>query len=264
MIYEPKAHKIVKIQKYTDEVWLFRVKTDINPWPGQFFQVSVLGVGECPLASCSYEKKYVDMLVRKAGNVTNAIFKLKAGDEVYLRGPYGHGYKVDEIKGKNLILVAGGTGVAPVTSLIDYIDKNRDLFGKISIYFAFRDDEHVFLGDRIKKWGKKYDINLCLDKESKKLKAEIGHVPDIMVKKKQNTNNSVALLCGPEGMMNATSNKLNGLGLSNDRIYWNMERRMECGIGNCNRCLIHDVYVCSDGPVFRYDLIKEKIEHEAN
>jgi anaerobic sulfite reductase subunit B len=263
MAFEPKAYKIISIKEYGEDVKLFRVKSNMHPQPGHFIQVSMLGFGESPLASCSFTKEYMDILVRNAGNVTNEMFRLKKGDELFIRGPYGKGYPLEELKGKNLILVAGGTGLAPITSLIEYIDQNSKDFGEITIYFGFRDEGRILLGDRIDKWRKKFNVVMCLDKGKKDKRWEVGYVNEIMMQKKPKVENTIVLMCGPEMMMQNTTNALIKLGLGADKVYWNMERRMECAIGSCGRCLINDLYVCRDGPVFRYDIIKPKLENEA-
>lgn len=263
-MFTPRPYKILDVKTYSEDIKVFKVKTQMNPAPGQFFQVSVLGRGECPLASCSYDKEYVDILVRKAGNVTSAMFDLKKGNTLFLRGPYGNGYHILDLVGKNLILVAGGTGMAPITSLIEYIEQNRSKFGKATIMFGFRDEGHILLKDRISRWRKNFNILVCLDKGKASAECEIGFVHDVMNRHKPDTHDTKAVLCGPEVMMNAVSNTLINLGLPSTDIYWNMERRMECAFGSCGRCFIQDVYVCRDGPVFRYDVIKPRLENEAN
>jgi anaerobic sulfite reductase subunit B len=268
MPYTPTPYKIESIKELTKDVKLFRVKCNLNPRPGQFLQVSIPGIGECPLASCSYNNEKIDLLARNAGNVTSALFQLKKEDKIFIRGPYGRGFHIEALKNHNLIMIAGGTGIAPVTSLIDYVEKNKKDFKKIFIYFGFRNQKYVLLKDRIKKWKKEFNLYIGLsDKIIKKTNEEnfnyeIGFVQDIMEKHKPETENTIALLCGPEPMMNAVTNELNKLGIKNNKIYWSMERRMECGFGNCGRCLIQDVYVCKDGPVFRYDFIKPRIDNE--
>lgn len=262
MIFEPKACKVESIRKYTEDIRLLKVRTNMKIMPGQFFEVSVLGQGECPLASCSYDEKYSDILLRKVGNVTASIFRLEKGQEIYIRGPYGKGYEIEKLRGKDIVLVAGGTGIAPVTSLIEYITKNRKDFGRITIFFAFRDEEHILLMERMKKWQKNFELHLCLDKKGNKIKSEVGRVSDIIEKYKPKAENSSVVLCGPEPMMEEVTKKLNLFGFEDNKIYWNMERRMECAIGSCGRCLLGDLYVCKDGPVFSYDKIKEKIQNE--
>jgi anaerobic sulfite reductase subunit B len=261
MSYLPKEYKIEKIKKETEEVNLFTVKTDIDPEPGQFFQVSIPGVGECPLASCSSNSKEVDMLVRNVGTVTKKMFDLVAGDGVGIRGPYGKGFPIKKLKGKNLVLIAGGTGIAPVTSLIEYAEKNRKQFGKVEIYFGFRSKENILLKERLERWKKKFKVIIALDKAEKGWAGEVGFLNSVILEHNPDKK-SIALLCGPEIMMKLATDSLNKIGIENNKIYWSLERRMECGMGSCGRCLIQDVYVCKDGPVFRYDLIKPKLDNE--
>ncbi len=264
-MYLPRSYKIEGAKKINKDVKLIRIKSPLNPLPGNFFEVSIPGVGECPLVSCSYEPKYLDILMRNAGNVTSKIFELNKGDSIFIRGPYGKGFPIEELKGYNLVFVAGGTGIAPITSFIEYVEKNRKDFGEIFIYFGFRNDEGILLKDKIKRWSKKFKVQICLDEKSKDVFCKKGFVNEIMKKQRPNfdKNKTRALMCGPEPMMKAVSRALNGFGIKDNQIYWSMERRMECAFGSCGRCMIQDVYVCKDGPVFRYDLIKVKLINEA-
>jgi anaerobic sulfite reductase subunit B len=266
MVYKPIPYQIKSIEEFTPDVKLLKVKSSINPKPGQFIMVSIPGIGECPLASCSHNKKYIDLLTRNAGNVTSAIFQLKTKDKIFIRGPYGKGFPIKQFFNKNLVLAAGGTGIAPVTSLINYIEMNRKKFKDIYIYFGFRNPQYILLKEKIKNWRKKFHLTICLDQDDKsgKLKCEKGFVHNILRKHKSKfkLDNAVAVLCGPEIMMQSVTQVLNKLGLEENHIFWSMERRMECGFGNCNRCLLQDLYVCKDGPVFSYDIIKPRLENE--
>ncbi len=262
MTYQLKPHKIKSIKKYIEDVKMFQLDSKLNPKPGQFFELSILGVGECPLASCSYNPQQIDMLIRNAGGVTNALFNLKKGDSVFIRGPYGKGFPLKELEGKNLIMMAGGTGIAPITSLINYAEQNMQKFKSIKIYFGFRNEDYILLKDKIDKWKKIFNVTITLDEKSKNPEYSYGFVHQLIEKEKPDLNNTLVLMCGPEIMMSSCTSTLNKLGLKNNQIYWSMERRMECGFGNCGRCLIQDVYVCKDGPVFRYDFIKPRLDNE--
>lgn len=262
MTYLPKEYKIEKIIKYTEDVKLFRIKCNINPMPGSFFEVSVPGVGECPLASCSYNKNYIDLLTRNAGNVTSKMFQLRKNDKVFIRGPYGKGFPIEKLKGKNLILVAGGTGIAPVTSMIEYVEKNKKNFGDVFIYFGFRNEDYILLKERIDKLKRMFNVFVCLSDDLSCKNYEKGFVHEIVKKNKPKLKNTVAVMCGPDVMMEAVTRELNKMGLKNNNLYWSLERRMECAFGSCGRCQIQDVYVCRDGPVFRYDKIKQKLDNE--
>ena len=260
--YMPKKFKIKSVKKYTNDVNLFKVKCNLSPKPGTFLEVSIPGVGECPLASCSYDNKYVELLTRNVGKVTSAMFNLDAGDSIQIRGPYGKGFPLEKLKGKNLIMVAGGTGIAPITSMINYVEKNRKNYGKVWIYFGFRNERCILLNDRIEKWKEKFHLHVGLTQDKETHKYEKGFINEIMEKHKPKTKNTVALLCGPEGMMETVTEELHKLGITNNKVYWSLERRMECGFGSCGRCQIQDVYVCKDGPIFRYDIIKPRLNNE--
>lgn len=262
MSYLPKPHKIESIKKYTPEVKLFRIKCNLNPSPGTFLEISVPGIGEAPLASCSHSKDYLELLTKNAGNVTSAMFNLKKGDNIFIRGPYGKGFPLEDLKNKNLILIAGGTGIAPITSMINYIEQNRKDFKKIFIYFGFRDEKNILLKERIKRWEKEFSVHIGISNDPNCHKHEIGFVNQIIEKHKPSIENTIALMCGPEIMMKEATLELNFLGIPNSKIYWSLERRMECAFGSCGRCQIQDLYVCKDGPIFRYDKIKSRLDNE--
>lgn len=262
MSYQPQPYKITSVKNYTPDVKLFKIKCNLNPSPGTFVEVSISGIGECPLASCSHNKNYLELLIKNAGNVTSAIFNLKKGDNIFIRGPHGKGFPIEELENKNLILIAGGTGIAPITSMVNYIELHKKSFRKIFIYFGFRDEENILLKERIKKWEKEFKLFVGLSSDSDSHEYEKGFINEIMEHHKPTIKNTVALLCGPEPMMSAATEELSKLGLQNKNIYWSMERRMECAFGSCGRCQIQDLYVCRDGPIFRYDVIKSRLENE--
>ncbi len=262
MSYQPIPYKITSIKNYTPDVKLFKIKCGLNPAPGTFVEISIPGIGECPLASCSHTKGYLELLTRNAGNVTSAIFNLKKNDTILIRGPHGKGFPIEELKNRNLILIAGGTGIAPITSMINYIEQNKKSFKKIFIYFGFRDEQCILLKERIEKWKKEFNLFIGLSSDPNSHKYEKGFINEIMERHKPDIKNTAALLCGPEAMMDCATKELNSLGLQNKNIYWSLERRMECAFGSCGRCQIQDLYVCKDGPIFRYDKIKPRLDNE--
>jgi len=262
MSYQTKLYKILSVKNYAKDVRLFKIKCSLNPSPGTFVEMSVPGIGECPLASCSHNKDYLELLTKNAGNVTSAMFNLKKGDSIFIRGPYGKGFHLEEIKGKNLILIAGGTGIAPITSIINYIEQNKLDFKKIFIYFGFRDEKNILLKERIKKWEKEFEVHVGLSEDPNCHKHEVGFINKIIENHKPTIENTAALLCGPETMMDCATKELNVLGIKNENIYWSLERRMECAFGSCGRCQIQDLYVCKDGPIFKYSEIKPRLDNE--
>lgn len=265
MTYLTKPFEIMGVKILAPDVKLLRVKSGLNPEPGEFLEVSIPGIGECPLASVVYNQREIELLIRNVGNVTNKIFELKPFDKINIRGPYGKGFPLKKLEGKNLILIAGGTGIAPITSLIDYIEKNRKKFGEVFIFFGFKNKKNILLKERIKEWVGKFNVTVCIDKPDSltcNLKCETGFVHEVLDKRELPKNQTFALICGPEIMMKCVTEVLDNHGLKINKIYWSLERRMECGLGMCNRCLIQDKYVCKDGPVFRYDIIKPRLENE--
>jgi anaerobic sulfite reductase subunit B len=262
MTYQPKPYKIESIKTYTNTVKLFRIKSALNPMPGTFLEVSVPGIGEAPLASCSHNKKYIELLTKNAGNVTQGIFNLKKSDTIFIRGPHGHGFPIQELENKNLILIAGGTGIAPITSMINYIEQNKKDFKKIFIYFGFRDEKNILLKEKIKKWEREFELHVGLSADSNSHEYEKGFIDKIIEHHRPTIRNTVALLCGPESMMKCATKELNKLQIKNSQIFWSLERRMECAFGSCGRCQIQDLYVCKDGPIFRYDKIKSRLDNE--
>jgi len=247
---------IGKITKQTADEFLFRFDVKVNHDPGQFFQCSRLGEGESAISICSYDKDYLELSIRTVGNVTKALCELKVGDKVGLRGPYGHGYEMDLFKGKDLIIIGGGSGVAPVRGILEFVMKNRGDFGKVSAFFGFRGEKDVLFGEDFKKWeGKDISVEIALcEKCLLETKATVGFVTDILGDVQANEN-TVAFLCGPPIMIVNTVKMLLGKGFTKSQIYVSEERHMKCGVGRCGHCMIGGKYCCTDGPVFRYDEI---------
>jgi anaerobic sulfite reductase subunit B len=258
----PKKYEITKVEKNSEDVNLYRVNYKENPSPGTFIEVGIPGTGESPITTCSYSKDHLDLLIKNAGKVTNEIFKLKKGDSIWIRGPYGTGFPISDLKGKTLIMIAGGTGVATLASMIEYVEENRSDFEEIIIYFSFRNDENILLDKKIDRWEKKFNMHIGLSRDKDPEEYEKGKLTEIIDRHKPDTENSMVLICGPEGLMKVATDKLNELGVPNRNIFWSMERRMECAIGECGRCQLQELYVCEDGPIIRYDIVKPRLENE--
>jgi len=258
LIYEAKKYKIKDVWPETSDNFLFKIKTRINPQPGQFVEVSIPGIGEAPISGASYNKHELDLNVRVVGNVTNALINLKKGDKVHLRGPYGHGYPMGDFKGQDLILIGGGCGVAPLRGIIEFIDKHRMDYGEIHLFFGFRTPEDVLFKEEMDKWSSKYHLNLSVDKTegSNPFNCPVGFVTEILKKAELPTHNSVIMICGPPIMMDKTIVILESKGFNDKQIWVSLERHMKCSNGKCGHCMVNGKYVCIDGPVFRYDEVK--------
>ncbi|MAF20433.1 MAG: hydrogenase [Parcubacteria group bacterium] len=263
-IYQPFKIKIDKIEKHSRDVKLFRLVGDFSKnkdgtvfMPGQFVLASHFGYGEAPfgIASSPYQDSYIDLIIRKTGILTSALHQLKAGDEIFMRGPYGNGFPVDFISGKDLVMVTGGCGIPPIAALIEYINAHRDRFGRVYLIYGARTPADLLIKDKLKQWEDKIKVLLTVDKPAKDWSGYVGMVSELVDEIKIDSLDAVAAMCGPGPMIDALEKILRPLGISDRRIFVSMERKMQCGIGKCQHCVVGDKYVCQDGPVFYYDQI---------
>ena len=227
--------------------------------PGQFVLVGKIGYGESPLGPLSspYEDKYIEIAVRRTGTVTNYLHSLKKGDEIDLRGPYGNGFPIDFMEGKDVVMATGGCGIPPISALTEYIVKNKEKFGRIYVLYGARSPEEILMKDKIEEWREKgIKVILTIDKPADGWDGPVGFVTDLVKEIEINEANAVATMCGPGPMMDALEKVFRPLGISDRRIFVSMERKMQCGVGKCQHCTTGSKYVCLDGPVFNYDEIE--------
>jgi len=251
--YMPEIVKIEKVIKEAEDIVVLRVKHSFEYSPGQFSQISLFGIGEAPFGICSYSKNYLEFCIKSVGSLTNMLQNLKSGDTVGIRGPYGNGYPIKEMFKRNVIIIAGGTGLAPTRSAIQFIEQNRDKFGEVNLFLGFRSPEEIIFKKDIEEWKKKFNVKITLDKADSSWKGNVGLITSLIEKSKISKENSIVIMCGPPVMLKFTGQLLNKMGFSDDQIYISLERMMKCGIGKCGRCMVKGKYVCKDGPVFRYD-----------
>ncbi|OGZ35996.1 MAG: hypothetical protein A3A94_00250 [Candidatus Portnoybacteria bacterium RIFCSPLOWO2_01_FULL_43_11] len=266
-LYLPFKVKIVKTETLSHNVKLFRLKKDKGKFskdkndlvftPGQFVLISLFGYGESPFgpASSPYESSYIDVVIRGVGTLTEALHNLKQGDEIFMRGPYGNGFPLKFIEGKDMVLVTGGCGIPPIAALIEYVRANRNKFGGVYLIYGAKTPADLLMKDRLKKWEKDIKVLLTVDEPDKEWKGYVGMVTELIDDIKINAKNAVASMCGPGPMMGALEKILRPLGISDRRIFVSLERKMQCGIGKCQHCATGDKYVCQDGPVFYFDQI---------
>ena len=254
---EIKFLPIDKITQQTEDEFLFRFDVPINHDPGQFFQCSLLGIGEAAISICSYSKEYFEMSIRAVGNVTKKLCAMKTGDKIGLRGPYGRGYPISILEGNNAIIIGGGSGVAPVRGIIEYIKKHRNKFENVDLFLGYRAEKDILFGDNFEEWNKsRMYVNLALSDKHNHPTAIKGYVTHLMENHDAvaNNENKVAFVCGPPVMIKAVCDKLiTEKGFNKDQIYLSEERHMKCGVGRCGHCMIKGKYCCTDGPVFRYN-----------
>ena len=263
----PKIGVVTDIRVDTPDVKTFRVigldgKKVFEHIPGQCAMLSVPGVGEgmFSITSSPTNEEFMEFSIKKCGQLTDYLHSLEVGDEITVRGPYGNHFPVeDKLKGKNLLFIAGGIGLAPLRSVINYVLDNRSDYGTVDILYGSRSkDDLVQLKEIQDVWMKTEGVNvyLTIDREQEGWDGHVGFVPAYLKELGFDTNKT-ALLCGPPIMIKFCLASLIEMGFSKEQVYTTLELRMKCGIGKCGRCNIGSKYVCKDGPVFRCDEIDE-------
>ena len=263
----PLVGVITDIRKDTEDVKTFRVvgtdgKKLFKHMPGQCAMVSIPGVGESmfSITSSPTNQEYMEFSIKKCGCVTEVIHSLEVGAQVTVRGPYGRNFPVEEdLKGKDLLFIAGGLGLAPLRSVINYVRHYRENYGKVVIVYGARSKDDLVDIDEIRnEWvnEKDFEVYLTIDKAQEGWDGHVGFVPSY-VKEIGLDSNMTAILCGPPIMIKFTLAGLLELGFEKERVYTTLELRMKCGVGKCGRCNVGDKFVCKDGPVFRMDQLEE-------
>ena len=236
---------------------------DFRYTPGQFAEISLIGKGECPIgiASSPTEKGSIKFTIKKMGTVTNGFHNCEEGDIIGVRGPYGNGWPIEEMMGKNIVIIGGGFAFSTLRSLGIYMLDNRyrQNYGEITIIYGNRDSGEVLYKEILEEWEKRDDVNLVLtiDREEEGWTREVGFVAAIVKKIAPSPDNAIATVCGPPIMIKTAVAELIDLGWKDEQILNSLEMRMKCGIGKCGRCNIGNKYVCLDGPVFSLAELKE-------
>ncbi len=226
--------------------------------PGQFVMLSVFGVGEAPISITSGpdEKGFVELCVRRAGRVTGALHGLDENSRVGVRGPYGNGYPLEVMEGGNLLIVAGGLGIAPLRSLIRYVLWRRDRFKEVSIGYGARDPDSVLFSGEMQNLVLRRDITCMLSVDSLPedsfWQGHVGRVTELLDRFNMPLEDTSVAICGPPVFYKFVLDKLLALGYSKGNIYMSLERRMECGLGKCGHCVVGHKYTCIEGPIFTY------------
>lgn len=262
-IYLPHLMEVEKITNEAPGVKTFRLKfkneEEGNAFEfhaGQFGEYSVFGEGESTfcIASSPTRKGYIECTFRQAGRVTTGLSKLEEGATIGFRGPFGNTFPMDEWKGKNLVFVAGGIALPPMRCVIWNALDLRKNFKDITIVYGAKSVDDLVYKDELTEWAARPDVNLVTTVdpggETPDWKGEVGFVPSVLEKVAPNSENTVAIVCGPPIMIKFTFPVLEKLGFKDENIYTTLENRMKCGIGKCGRCNVGKLYVCKDGPVF--------------
>jgi len=260
--FQFKSFKIVDKSEPVPEISLFTMRGKINFQPGQFFQVALPHLGEATFAACGdpQDKRKFQFCIRASGSTTNQMVKLLPGDEFLVRGPYGNTWPIGKLIGKNVVLVAGGMGLIPLKPLMHELLRYKKEFKKLAFFAGFRTPQHVLFNEELHAWSKKFDyFKVAVEKSEKGWWGETGMITELIDRMKFDPTNTIVLMCGPDVMFKFVNQVLQNKGIKDDQIYLSMERRMECGVGLCQHCNIGKYLVCRDGPVFRWDQIKEEV-----
>jgi len=268
-IYYPRQAKLKNIKEETPTIKTYQFELDkkLKFKAGQFMQLTVPGVGEAPFtpSSAPGEVKKMEITIMKTGKVTDKLHnEVKLGDTLALRGPFGKGYPMDKFEGKEVLIVGGGVGLAPLRALIYALFDRIEKIKKIHICYGARSPVDQCFKDEYGKWEKKkkVSVDLVIDKPHCDWKGKVGLVTcllekDYLSRSGVDIKNAYAVSCGPEIMLKFVTFKLLDVGFKPEQIYLSMNRRMSCGVGKCARCNIGPYYLCKDGPDMCYADIKD-------
>lgn len=260
-VYLPYSSKILDIICHTDIDYTFRMEYEGEVAPGQFFEVSIPKYGEAPISVSGIGENYIDITIRKVGRVTDAIHTLKPGQSLFLRGPYGNGFDLDNFKGKEIIVAAGGTGLAPVKGIVDYFSDNKDEAKNTTLICGFKSPSDILFKEDLKRWKNRINTILTVDEGDKDYEGRVGliteYIKDIEI---ENIDEANVVVVGPPMMLKFTLKEFLDMGIKKENIWVSYERKMCCGIGKCGHCKIDDTYVCLDGPVFNYTKAEELVD----
>jgi sulfhydrogenase subunit gamma (sulfur reductase) len=266
--YMPEMATVTRIIEETPNIKSFQVvfndKEKMKAFkfqPGQVGQLSVFGAGESTFVINTPPTRmdYLQFSVMKAGEVTGALHNLYEGDQIGVRGPLGNYFPYEKMKGKNILFIGGGIGMAPLRTLILYMLDNRADYKDITIIYGARTPADLCFKEDVKEWESRKDVNLILtvDAQFPGWEKRVGFVPTVLKETAPKPDNTVAITCGPPIMIKFVLEGLAELKFPDDQIITTLEKRMKCGIGLCGRCNIGHKYVCKDGPVFSLRELKE-------
>jgi NAD(P)H-flavin reductase len=233
--------------------------------PGQFNMLYLPGVGEVPISIMSDpdERDGIGHTIRAVGRVTRGLAALEPGDALGLRGPFGRGWPLREISGRDVVLVTGGLGCAPAVSVIHYVLRRRERYGKLVIIQGVKHADELIWREQYARWAKlpETQVLVAADEGAALWPWHVGRVTELFALARFDAANAVAMMCGPEGMMRVSAEQLLARGLPETSLYLSMERNMQCGVGRCGHCQFGGAFVCRQGPVFAWRDVRPLFTH---
>lgn len=271
-LYLPVPATIIGLKRFTDREKLFTLQLQsgrpFRHTPGQFVQVSVMGIGEAPISVSSppVEDDRFELCVRAVGAVTRKLHTLNVGDTLYVRGPFGQGFEkdiLDGMIGKHLLFIAGGLGLAPLRSLIHHVIEEKDLYKRISILYGCKTPGDRLFKEELNTMSRmngNMQFLQIVDSPDSLWQGRVGVITDLIPEVAPDPDDTVAVIVGPPVMYKFVLSSLKSLKIPEDKIYMSLERRMKCGVGKCGHCQMEGFYVCQEGPVFNYAEVKDTEE----
>lgn len=258
-LYLGQLATVTAVRPLTDKEKLFDLELPSGPLghaPGQFVEVSVFGYGEAPIsvASSPTAPGAFQLCVRNVGAVTGALHRLEAGAKVGIRGPFGRGFPLERLRGRDILFVAGGLGLAPLRSLIHYTFDRRHEFGHLTILIGARTPSELLFRDEFETWERRHDVDVhvTVDRADEAWSGHVGVITTLFPKVALDPKTATVVIVGPPVMYRFALAETFAKGVPGDQVYVSLERRMKCGVGKCGHCQMNGVYVCQKGPVFSY------------
>lgn len=259
--YIPFQSEVKEIIQHTEIEYTFRMSFHGEVKPGQFFEVSIPKYGEAPISVSGIGDGMVDLTIRKVGKVTGKIFEHYEGNSLLMRGPYGNGFDLENYKGKEIVVIAGGTGLSPVKGIVDYFSSHQEEALGVTLIAGFKSPQDVLFKEDFAKWEKNIRVIQTVDTAPEGYTGSVGmvtkHIPDLPLK---NSSDTVFITVGPPVMIKFTIMEILKRGVPEKNVWISHERKMCCGLGKCGHCKMDDTYVCLDGPVFNYADAKNLVD----
>ncbi len=259
----PVPHRVAAKERETHDTWTLALDPDgaglAPPAAGQFAMLYAFGVGEVPISvSRLAGDGPVRHTIRAVGPVSAALCGLEPGDYVGARGPFGNTWPIAAATGRDIVVVAGGIGLAPLRPVVDHVLADRDAYGRLTILYGGRASGELLFRQELERWGGRFDVDVdvAVDSAGGGWRGRVGVVTTLIPRADFDPANATAFVCGPEVMMRFATSSLREAGLPADRIHLSMERSMKCGVGHCGHCQLREHFVCKDGPVFAGDVIE--------
>ncbi len=264
--FKPQPAELIDIQRLSFDTRLYSlrfideaVQQQFSFTPGQFVEVGVAGAGEAPISitSPSHTKDHVELCIKTVGRLTNLLAGKQVGDRVGIRGPYGIGFPVDHLRGRDIVFIAGGIGLAPLRSLIKTVLARPDDYGELHILYGARGPDHIIFREELEAWRRQAAVHVTVDEGDASWDGNVGFVSEL-VAALDLPRRARAVVCGPPAMFEPTVAELQRQEVEEVNIAVSVERRMKCGIGKCGNCIAGgETYVCLEGPVFTYEEYQE-------